>query len=163
MPILVRILVESGRKKAELRGPLGFWALVSRRQALPSDMALIETGVNAEKRVGEGGGGGWGLGLGWVSSSGYFAAVPKAPWPINRLFEFPPWRACHVSIRQGLFLLPVRLLAAGGSHTSQLAVHCCLVPGRLSCLCVCMCMSTGVRVRACVCTANFMSSGYSFR
>lgn len=101
--------------------------------------------------MGEGGGGGWGLGLGlvWASSSGYFAAVPKAPWPINRLFEFPPWRACHVSIRQGLFLLPVRLLAAGGSHTSQLAVHCCLVPGRLSCLCVCMCMSTGVRVRVC--------------
>ncbi len=57
------------------------------------------------------------------SSGGYFAAVLKAPWPINRLFEFPPRRACHVSIREGLFLLPVRLLAAGGSHTSHLAVH----------------------------------------
>lgn len=65
------------------------------------------------------------------SGGGYFAAVLKAPWPINRLFEFPPWRACHVSIREGLFCLSVRLLAAGGSHTSHLTVHCCLVPGRL--------------------------------
>lgn len=79
------------------------------------------------------------------SGGGYFAAVLKAPWPINRLFEFPPRRACHVSIREGLFLLPVRLLAAGGSHTSHLAVHCCLVPGRLSCVCVC------VHTYVCVC------------
>lgn len=80
-------------------------------------------------------------------SSGYFAAVLKAPWPINRLFEFPPRRACHVSIREGLFLLPVRLLAAGGSHTSHLAVLCCLVPGRLSCICVLVCAC----VYECVC------------
>lgn len=95
-------------------------------------------------------------------SGGYFAAVLKAPWPINRLFEFPPRRACHVSIREGLFLLPVRLLAAGGSHTSHLAAHCCLVPGRLSCTCVCVC--TAMCVYACVQTrmANFMFSGYSF-
>lgn len=77
---------------------------------------------------------------GGVSSGGYFAAVLKAPWPINRLFEFPPRRACHVSIREGLFLLPVRLLAAGGSHTSHLAMYSCLVPGRLSCICVCVCV-----------------------
>lgn len=50
---------------------------------------------------------------GGSGSGRYFAAVLKAPWPINRLFEFPPRRACHVSIREGLFLLPVRLLAAG--------------------------------------------------
>lgn len=75
-----------------------------------------------------------------MSSGGYFAAVLKAPWPINRLFEFPPRRACHVSIREGLFLLPVRLLAAGGSHTSHLAMYSCLVPGRLSCICVCVCV-----------------------
>lgn len=83
-------------------------------------------------------------------SGGYFAAVLKAPWPINRLFEFPPWRACHVSIREGLFLLPVRHLAAGGSHTSHLAVHCCLVPGRLSCICVraCTCVCVHMCVRA---------------
>lgn len=43
----------------------------------------------------------------------------RAPWPINRLFEFPPQRACHVSISKGLFLLPVRLFGSRGlSHIS---------------------------------------------
>lgn len=79
-------------------------------------------------------------GRGADSAQGYFAAaVLKSPWPINRLFEFPPQRACHVSIREGLFLLPVRLLAAGGSHTSHLAARYSLVPGRLSSMCVCVC------------------------
>lgn len=83
------------------------------------------------------------------SSGGYFAAVLKAPWPINRLFEFPPRRACHVSIREGLFLLPVRLLAAGGSHTSHLATYCCLVPGRLPCI-VYVCAQICIYVCICV-------------
>lgn len=77
---------------------------------------------------------------GGESSGGYFAPVLKAPWPINRLFEFPPRQACHVSIREGLLLLSVCLLAAGGSHTSHLTVHCCLVPGRLSCIHVQICV-----------------------
>lgn len=85
------------------------------------------------------------------SGGGYFAAVLKVPCPINRLFEFPPQRACHVSIREGLFLPSVHLLAAGGSHTSHLDMYCCLVPGRLSivfflcfvCVRVCTCSRLG--------------------
>lgn len=87
---------------------------------------LTNLGQNKSKEAQNGRGGG--------SSGGYFAPVLKAPWPINRLFEFPPRQACHVSIRKGLLLLSVCLLAAGGSHTSHLTVHCCLVPSRLSCI-----------------------------
>lgn len=93
---------------------------------------------------------------------GYFAAALKAPWPINRLFEFLPQRACHVSIREGLFLLPVRLLAAGGSHTSHLAVYRCLVPGRLSCVCVCARVCTEVCLCVCVCVYRSMCVGEMF-
>lgn len=51
----------------------------------------------------------------WV----FCCCTRRAPWPINRLFEFPPQRACHVSISEGLFLLPVRLFGSRGlSHIS---------------------------------------------
>lgn len=119
-------------------------------------MALMETESAQSKGRGERGEQQW-----------VFCSVPKAPWPINRLFEFPPWRACHVSIRQGLFLLPVRLLAAGGSHTSHLAVHM-LSGARQTVLHLCVLVPVYVRAcaraRACVqrCTVKFMSSGYSF-
>lgn len=51
----------------------------------------------------------------WV----FCCCTRRALWPINRLFEFPPQRACHVSISEGLFLLPVRLFGSRGlSHIS---------------------------------------------
>lgn len=89
-----------------------------------------------------------------AAALGILLLYRRAPWPINRLFEFPPRRACHVSISEGLFLLPVRLFGSRGlSHISfgrallsgarQTVLHWC--------------------VRACAKarTANFMFSAYS--
>lgn len=79
----------------------------------------------------------------------------KAPWPINRLFEFPPRRACHVSISEGLFLLPVRLFGSRGlSHISFARAP--LSGARQTVLHFACARAQKTR------TVNFMFSAYSF-
>lgn len=89
-----------------------------------------------------------------AAALGILLLYRRAPWPINRLFEFPPRRACHVSISEGLFLLPVRLFGSRG--LSHISFGRALLSGaRQTVLHLC--------VRACAKarTANFMFSAYS--
>lgn len=88
-------------------------------------------------------------------SAGYFAAVLEGlHGPLIVCLSFRPSEHVMSPLARVCFFFLSAFLAAGGSHTSHLAVDCCLVPGRLSCTRACE--------RPQTCTANFMFSAYSF-
>lgn len=92
---------------------------------------------------------------GGSSSAGYFAAVLEGlHGPLIVCLSFRPSEHVMSPLARVCFFFLSAFLAAGGSHTSHLAVLSCLVPGRLSCTRAC--------TRAQTCTANFMFSAYSF-
>lgn len=77
-------------------------------------------------------------GGGGSSSAGYFAAVLEGLHsPLIVCLSFRPSEHVMSPLARVCFFFLSAFLAAGGSHTSHLAMHCCLVPGRLSCTRAC--------------------------
>lgn len=78
-------------------------------------------------------------GGGSSSSTGYFAAVLEGlHGPLIVCLSFRPSEHVMSPLARVCFFFLSAFLAAGGSHTSHLAVDCCLVPGRLSCTRACV-------------------------
>lgn len=57
--------------------------------------------------------------------------------PLIVCLSFRPGEHVMSPLARVCFFFLSAFLAAGGSHTSHLAAHRCLVPGRLSCTCAC--------------------------